>query len=151
MSKIDIKYLAYISLTAIFLSPMFAVSYTNFLVLLLGDKISVNHFAFIELFAYLFLAFHIFYVLIYFWYLVFCNWLLIGVMKKSFKSFRRWLFLMNIPAMLILTYLLYGWDFGIYLANLTSYTVLSYIFKFKEENPQYAIEQENEYDTQLRE
>jgi hypothetical protein len=143
MSKIDIKYLVYISLTAIFLTPMFAVSYTHFILLLMGERISVNHFAFLELFAYLFLAFHILYVIIYFWYLVFCNWLLIGVFKKSFKEFRRWLFLMNIPAMLILTYIIYGWDFGIYLGNLTSYTVLSYIFKFKEEDPLHNLENEN--------
>ena len=143
MSKIDIKYLVYISLTAIFLTPMFAVSYTHFILLLMGERISVNHFAFLELFAYLFLAFHILYVIIYFWYLVFCNWLLIGVFKKSFKEFRRLLFLMNIPAMLILTYIIYGWDFGIYLGNLTSYTVLSYIFKFKEEDPLHNLENEN--------
>lgn len=147
MSKIDIKYLVYISLTAIFLSPLFAVSYTHFILLLLGERISVNHFAFLELFAYLFLAFHILYVIIYFWYLVFCNWLLIDVMKKSYKEFRRWFFIMNIPGMLILTYIIYGWDFGIYLGNLTSYTALSYIFKFKEENSQYIDEKEKEYQT----
>lgn len=54
---------------------------------------------------------------------------------------------MNIPAMLILTYIIYGWDFGIYLANLTSYTVLSYIFKFKEESPKYIAENEKKFET----